>query len=535
MQSRGGNGTARTARLKRSAAAFVAALFLGGCATPSPPKPAAPVAQPTPQVPNAASPRNMPSSLMEGIAAYIAQPRFAHAQWGIDVVSLDNGKALYRHDADALFLPASNAKLYTSALALQTLGADARFSTTLYATGAPRADGTLVGDLILHGGGDPSLGNPEASPDWANRLAEALAARGIRRVRGNLIADDTYFAGPLFGDGWEAFDLQTDYGAQADALGVNNNMVHVKVEREGARCCGIAVDPSGSGMRVVNLTGRAAPLGLYRPPGSDTLYVIGSLRTNQARGSYALSAPDGALFAANLLRDALAQRGIAFDGRVRALHWPQTDAALANNPIEIASVVSPPLSQLLVHMLKHSDNRYAQMLLQQVGVATARTGVCADRTEPPQTSAEWGVCAMRAFLARIGIGNDEAMFNDGAGLSREDLVTPAATVKLLAWIARQPFANALRDALPVAGIDGTLRNRMRGTAAADNVQAKTGTLTHVYTLSGFVTGAAGQQLAFSLMLNRYRRPTDAFGRNVQPSPQSDLDAIATMLAEYGIQ
>ena len=519
--------------MKRLAAAFVAALLLGGCATAPTPKPAATVAQPVPPVPNAASPRNLPSSLADGIGAYIGQPRFAHAQWGIDVVSLDNGNTLYRRDADALFLPASNAKLYTSALALQTLGPDARFTTTLYATAAPRADGMLAGDLILYGGGDPSLGNPEASPDWAERLAAALAARGVRRIRGNLIADDTYFAGPLFGDGWEAFDLQTDYDAQAGALGALNNVVRVKVARDGARCCSVAIDPHQSGMRVVNLTGGAAPLSLYRPPGSDALYASGSLRTDQPRGSYALSAPDGALFAANLLRDALARQGIALDGSVRAMHWPETDAALARNPIDIASIASPPLSQLLVHMLKHSDNRYAQMLLQQVGVATARTGVCADRTEPPQTSAEWGTCAMRAFLTRIGIGNDEAMFNDGSGLSREDLVTPAATVKLLAWIARQPFANAVRDALPVAGIDGTLRNRMRGTAATDNVQAKTGTLTHVYTLSGFATDAAGERLAFSLMLNRYQRPTDAFGRNIQPSPQSDLDAIATMLATYG--
>ena len=519
--------------MKRLIPALLAALLLGGCATAPPPKPVQ-VTQPVPPVPNAASPRNVPSSLAAGIDAYLSEPRFAHAQWGIDVSSLDDGNALYRRNADALFLPASNAKLYTSALALQTLGASARFSTTLYATAAPRADGTLTGDLILYGGGDPSLGDPEASPDWANRLAEALAVRGVRRVRGNLIADDTYFAGPLFGDGWEALDLQTDYGAQAGALGARNNVLRVKVARDGTRCCSVTVDPANAGMRVTNLTGSAAPLGLYRPPGSNVLYVTGSLRANQPRGSYALSVPDGALFAGNLLRDALAQRGIALDGSVRTLHWPETDAAMANHPIEIASIASPPLSQLLVHMLKHSDNRYAQTLLQQVGVATARTGMCADRAEPPQTSAAWGSCAMRAFLGRIGIDHGEAMFNDGSGLSREDLVTPASTVKLLAWIARQPFANVLRDALPVAGIDGTLKYRMRGGAATDNVQAKTGTLTHVYTLSGYVTDAAGQRLAFSLMLNRYQRPTDAFGRRVQPSPQSDLDAIATMLAEHGV-
>lgn len=526
--------------MKRFVPAFLTALLLGGCATAPPQKPAPPAqrppaARPVPPVPNAASPRNAPSSLADGIGALIAQPRFAHAQWGVKVVSLDSGATLYQRNADSLFLPASNAKLYTSALALQTLGADARFSTTLYATAAPGADGTLTGDLILHGGGDPSLGNPEASPDWANTLAEALAARGVKRVRGNLIADDTHFAGPRFGDGWEVLDLQADYGAEAGALGVQDNVVHVKVAREGSRCCSVTIDPANSGMRVVNLTGSAAPLGLYRPPGSDVLYATGGLRADQSRGSYTLSAPDGALYAGNLLRDALTQRGIALDGNVRALHWPETDPALASKSTAIASIASPPLSQLLVQMLKHSDNRFAQMLLQQVGVATARTGVCADRAEPPQTSAEWGACAMRTFLGRTGISNGEAMFNDGSGLSREDLVTPAATVKLLAWIARQPFANVLRDALPVAGIDGTLKYRMRDGAATDNLQAKTGTLTHVYTLSGFVTDAAGERLVFSLMLNRYMRPTDGLGRNVQPSPQSDLDAIATMLAEHGIQ
>jgi D-alanyl-D-alanine carboxypeptidase/D-alanyl-D-alanine-endopeptidase (penicillin-binding protein 4) len=525
--------------VKRFGIALVAAMLLAGCASAPPPRPAAarhpaPITRPASPVPNAASPRYVPSSLAAGIDAYLAQPRFAHAQWGIDVVSLDTGATLYRRNADALFLPASNAKLYTAALALQTLGADARFATTLYATAAPRADGTIPGDLILHGGGDPSLGDPDVSPDWADRLAAALANRGVRRVRGDLVADDTWFAGPLYGGGWEASDLQASYGAQSGALGTQDNVVRVKVAREGQRCCTVATDPPYSGMRVVNLTGGPAPLDLYRPPGSDSLYASGSLRANTPRATFTAAAPDGALFAANQLRDALARRGIALDGKVRVLHWPETDEALASDPTAIGSIPSPPLSRLLVHMLKHSDNRYAQMLLQQVGVRTARRGVCADRVEPPQTSADWGLCAMRAFLARIGIGDGEVTLGDGAGLSRHDLVTPAATVKLLAWIVRQPFANVLRDALPVAGIDGTLKYRMRDDYATDNVQAKTGTLSHVYTLSGFVTDAAGQRLVFSLMLNRYVRPTDAFGRNIRPSPQSDLDAIATMLATHGV-
>lgn len=516
----------------RLVAALLASVLLAGCASAPPPKPA-PVAPPAPAVASAASPRFMPSSLADGIGAFIAQPRFAHAQWGIEVVSQATGAALYRHNADSLFLPASNAKLFTSALALQTLGPAARFSTTLYATSASRAGGVLDGNLILRGGGDPSLGDAAASPDWADRLAAAVAARGIRQVRGDLVADTTYFSGPPFGDGWEALDLQAGYGAWAGALGAQDNVVHVKVARTKTRCCDVTADPVQARMHIVNLTGTATPLSLYRPPGSNTLYANGSLPTNVARRAYKLSAPDGALLAANLLRDALAQRGITLDGNVRVLRWPEANSALSSDPQTIASITSPPLSQLLVHMLKHSDNRYAQMLLQQVGVASARAGACADRVQPPQTSAGWGACALRAFLGQVGIDKGEVSLNDGSGLSREDLVTPAAVVKLLRWTARQSFASALLDALPVAGIDGTLEHRMRAGAATDNVQAKTGTLSHVYALSGFVTDAAGQRLVFSLLLNRYLRPTDSLGRNLRPSPQSDLDAIATMLATYG--
>ena len=170
------------------------------------------------------------------------------------------------------------------------------------------------------------------------------------------------------------------------------------------------------------------------------------------------------------------------------------------------------------------------MLLQQVGVQAEHASVCADREELPKTSADWGLCAMRSFLGGIGIDNGEATFDEGSGLSRQDLVTPIAMVKLLAWIAQQPFANVLRDALPVAGVDGTLKSRMLGTSAANNLQAKTGTLTHVYALSGFVTDARGEHLVFSLMLNRYQRPTDAFGRDIPPSPEDDLDALAEMIA-----
>ncbi|MBS0431634.1 MAG: D-alanyl-D-alanine carboxypeptidase/D-alanyl-D-alanine-endopeptidase [Proteobacteria bacterium] len=524
--------------MKRLSALCVLILALAGCASEPTraPAPATIPAQSLPAVPNAASPRIPQTPFAQSIDAFLAQPRFAHAGWGIDVVSLDSGETLYAHEADQLFVPASNAKLYTAALALATLGSDARFDTALYATAAPRG-GTLAGDLILRGGGDPSLG--DTSPDWAARFASALSAQGMRRIHGDLIADDTWFAGPSYGDGWEAGDLQAWFGAAASALSVQGNVLRVRVSRTGARCCNVALDGTGSGLRIVNLTGAPDPargsadtLGLYRPPGADTLYASGSLPPGVNAHVYPLSVPDPALLAGTLLRDALLRAGIALDGRVRVLHWPQGDTALAQPGTQrIAAIDSPPLSDLVTHMLKHSDNLYAQVLLQQAGVRLAQGGACADRSEAPFTSAEWGLCGMRAMLARAGIPDGGATFADGAGLSRKDLVSPLATVRLLAWITRQSFASVFRDALPVAAVDGTLRNRMRDTPAAGNLQAKTGTLTHSSALSGYVTDISGRHLAFSLMLDRYERPSDGAGHPVPPSPNDDLDAIAAIITQ----
>ena len=503
---------------------LLAALSLAACS-------AAPVRTPAP--PAAAT---SPAALAARIDAYLAQPRFAAAAWGIHVVALDSGRTLYAHDADRLAVPASNAKLYTAALALDALGPDYRFVTSLYATRAPGPHGTLRGDLLLVGRGDPGFGAADGpTAGWAERFADAVAAHGIGRVRGDLVADATFYQGPEFGSGWEAGDLQSGFAAPVSALGVADNTVQVTVTRDGARCCAVTVAPAAADLAVVDLTSAAstAALGLYRAPGTSTLYALGSLPAGIDARSYTLAAPDPAMLAGNLLREALARRGVRIDGKVRTLRWPQGDPALASPELQtIAELASPPLGELLRRTLKDSDNVYAQHLLLQVGVQAAQRGVCADRARPPDTSEGWGLCALRALLARIGIAPGAAAFEEGSGLSRKDLVTPRATTKLLAWVRAQPFARAYLDALPVAGVDGTLDHRFAGTAADGRLRAKTGTLTHSYALSGYVTDAAGGHLVFSLMLDRYLRPTDAQGEPVAPAPSADLDAIAALLAGY---
>lgn len=481
------------------------------------------------------------AALAERIDALLAQPRFATAHWGIDVVSLDSGRTLYAHNAGKLAIPASNAKLYTTALALSELGAGYRFTTSLYATARAR-NGTLDGDLILYGRGDPTLGSgsdTQAPTAWADQLATTLAARGIRHVRGALVADDTFFSGSRIGAGWAASDLQTSYAPPASALSVQENVFTLRVGIAGGQCCEVGVNPPVAGVRIANLTqtlpaGSAADIGLHRPPGSELLYIYGGLPANAGPHHYTLASPDPALMAAGLLQDALARHGIRVDGGIRALHWPQRDSAMDDpDLVHIADLRSPPLADIVRHTLKHSDNLYAQLLLLQVGARAEQDGICTDVQRPPRTTAGWGACAMRAMLRRIGIDGNAVLYEEGSGLSRRDLITPAATTRLLAWVNRQPFAAVLRDALPVAGVDGTLHSRMRGSVAAGNLRAKTGTLRYTDALSGYVTDAAGERLVFSLLLNNYRRPTDSQGgRAVGPSARNDLDAIATMIAEH---
>jgi D-alanyl-D-alanine carboxypeptidase/D-alanyl-D-alanine-endopeptidase (penicillin-binding protein 4) len=520
---------------------LVCAIALAGCAsapTARAPHAVVPISAAAPVAP----PPRTRSALAARIDALVRQARFATASWGIKVVSLDTGRTLYAHNADKLAVPASNAKLYTASLALDTLGSDYRIATSLYATAGADARGVLAGDLILYGRGDPALGSDDdghASTAWADRLAATLAARGITRVRGALIADDTYFAGPPIGPGWEARDLQTDFATPASALSVQENTFTLRIDTVQGHCCEAGVDPAGAGVRIVNLTSNPAPgdtsdIGLYRPAGSTQVFVYGSLPAGSAPRSYTLAVPDPAWLAGNLLRDALARRGIAIDGGVRTVHWPQHDAGMDSpTRVHLADVDSPPLGDIVRHALKHSDNLYAQLMLRQVGAKTAASGICADLERPPRSTDGWGLCALRAMLGRIGIADDAALFEEGSGLSRKDLVTPASTVALLGWASRQPFAAVLYDALPIAGVDGTLRNRMRGTVAAGNLRAKTGSLTYTYTLAGYVTDAVGERLAFALMLDSYHRPTDPGGHALGPTPRADLDAIATLLAGYG--
>jgi serine-type D-Ala-D-Ala carboxypeptidase/endopeptidase (penicillin-binding protein 4) len=471
--------------------------------------------------------------LATAIDAQIDDPRFASSSWGIAVTSLDTGRTLYAHDADRLLQPASTAKLYTAALVLDTLGTDYRIPTQLLAT-HPIANGQLQGPLILHGMGDPTLGTPGTNTDWADQLAIQLAASGVREVHGDLIADDSYFSGPTAGSGWEARDLQSWFAVPSSALSVQENVVDLTVTPSAApgRPASLLFDPPAAMTRVVNTMITSAQrtrndVNLYRAPGDNTLYAFGNIAARSEPQTFKLAVADPAWFAGSLLRDALARHGIRLEGQLRSLHWPEQQDIGLDKAIVVAQVLSPPVMEVLTRGLKRSQNLYLQNLLQIAGVkAKANAEQGGDPTPGFLSSEAWGIRAMHALLERIGMAPSDSQIEEGAGLSRQDLATPSAMVHLLTYVAGQPYGKQLRDALPNAGVDGTLEWRMRNTPAMDNVHAKTGSMTYVRCMVGYVTTASGERLAFAVMLNNF-----VLGEG-EPSPSRNLDAIVELLAGF---
>lgn len=434
----------------------------------------------------------MAESLGARIDAHIGAPRFAAASWGISVVSLDDGRTLYGHDDGKLMLPASTAKLYTAAFALDRLGADYRTHTDVIAAGEVRR-GRLRGELVLRGRGDPTL----SADGWANQLAEQVAAAGITRVDGGVVGDDTAFAGPPIGSGWEASDLQEYYGATASGLTVDENTMVADVHD------GIVALTPGDAATTLAEQPSASPA-LYRAPGTSTLHVLGA----QPRKSR-LALPDPALTAARRFEVALQAHGITVKKEARSVHWP----VAAPTGAQIATLPSPPLSEILASGLKRSQNMYLQSIFLLTGAEAVDQ--VAPRTE------DRAAAALAAWLAAQGIGPSATTLEEGTGLSRHDLTTAGSLTHLLAKVDTPAF----RALLPTAGVDGTLVRRMKGTAAEGNLQAKTGSMSYVNALAGYVTTKDGQRLAFAVILNNYKPVAGA------APVSSEVDAIAVMLAE----
>lgn len=446
-----------------------------------------------------------------------ASPVTRSSFWGIRIVSLAGGRVVFERNAGHLFVPASNAKLFTTALALSRLGPDYRFQTRVLADRTPGADGT-VESLRLVGGGDPNLSGrtipysrdaPPGDPlAVIEDLAAQVAAHGIHTVSADIVGDDTAYVWEPYADGWSIDDPVWDYGAPVSALCVNDNTLtlHLLPGSHRSDPARIVLKPPVAYYEIDNRV-RTWPgerkISVDRLPGSRQLLLFGTLPLDDPGDAEDLGIDDPALFAAEAFRDALLRHGITIRGDARAVHLNRDRVAdLKNGPapdpepgIELARRDSAPLVEDLRITDKTSQNLHAEMALRAVAKARRHIG-----------SREAGIAEERAFLEEVGIDRGSYTFADGSGLSRLDLVTPAAVVRLLAHMYGSPFRDAWVSLLPVAGQDGTLHARFADTAGEGRIFAKTGTLSHVSALSGYARRKDGQMLAFSILVNNYNGP-----------------------------
>ena len=475
--------------------------------------------------------------LSSRIDKVLSQPDVSRAFWGIEIVSLDNGKTLYARNSDKLFTPASNTKLFTTATAFAVLGPDFRFHTTVETSGTIDKRGRLDSDLVIVGRGDPNLSGrtlpynlrtERKQPPIAalENLADQLVQKGLRYVDGDIIADDSYYAFERYGEGWAQDDMVWEWGAPVSALTINDNVVFVSIfpaDHPGDKAFvqitpyaeyykiddRLMTTPAGTGPRRIYIT---------REPGSNRLTLFGNIPVDDPGANEALAIEDPAQFAADAFRSMLEKRGVVVYGKPTTKHTElatlstfsvTTIAPAGGGEAEtkvrppkpdsrtvLASYQSQPLATDLKVINKVSQNLHAELMLRLLGREKGNGGTI-----------EAGLEVVRGFLLQAGIHQDEYVFYDGSGLSRENLVTPNAIVRLLSYDSKQPWGPQFLDTLPVAGLDGSLSERFRGTAVQGRVQAKTGSLGHVNSLSGYATTLSGDRVAFSILANNHTLPS----------------------------
>jgi D-alanyl-D-alanine carboxypeptidase/D-alanyl-D-alanine-endopeptidase (penicillin-binding protein 4) len=473
-------------------------------------------------------------ALTKRIDKILEDPDVSRALWGIDVVSLTSGRTLYSLNADKLFTPASNTKLFTTAAALALIGPDYRFQTTVETTAALDRYGRLTGDLTLVGRGDPNLSGrtlpyhlhtqrTQPAIHVLEELADQLVQKGLKFVDGDVVADDSYYVFERYGEGWAQDDLVSEWGAPVSALSINDNVIFVSImpaDHPGDHAF-VSILPYAEYYqlenRIITTPPGTGPHKIYvnREPGSNLLTLWGNIPADDNGANEALAIEDPADFAAKVFRTLLEKRGVVIYGHSRTHHselatlstFTVTTMAPAgggevsslrrdNAPMVLASHQSQPLGEDIQVINKVSQNLHAELLLRLLGREKGAAGNIAS-----------GLEVLRGFLVRAGIPPEEFVFHDGSGLSRENLVTPQAVVQLLTYAGQQPWGALYEGTLSVGGLDGSLAERFKLGAGLEQVHAKTGSLGHVNALSGYATTLKGDRIAFSILVNNHNLPS----------------------------
>ncbi len=405
---------------------------------------------------------------------------------GAMVCRVRDGQVLYAHNPDMRLLPASNRKLFTSAAALELLGDDFTLRTDLCAESKQDAAGVINSDLCLRGGGDGLL-----SPDDLDVMAQKLAAQGIKQVTGNIVGDGTLFTDGPYGFGWEWDDFSDEEFPQISALEINEGVLGVHLAPGAALgdpVTATLMPPTDYLPIVVQARTGSKDVkddcDVNRPWDKNDFLVTGTLPQGKTK-DVKVPVKDPPLLAATLLRDALARHGISVAGRTILGKTPVGASVLVSH-------VSLPLAQYIACMNKPSDNLLAESLIRDLAVANGESG-----------SYDRGHARETPFFQSLGVDTSAIALVDGCGVGRRNFVTARAVAQLLRGMHKKADWRAYYDSLPIAGVDGTLKDRFKGTLAEGNVHAKTGTLSQVRALSGYVTGKSGSLYVFSLLMNNF--------------------------------
>jgi len=444
-------------------------------------------------------------ALRRDLGEIFSDRRLSDAQWGVAVYSLDRDKSLFGYNANKLYIPASNEKILTAAVSLLRLGQEYRFKTRIMTDGAVK-DGILQGNLIIQGFGDPSLSARMGGADsfaafrvFADRLKEL----GIKSIAGNIAGDASAFKGTGYGRGWELDDLMESYAAPVGALSFNENFVSFQI-RPGAKAgdaAVLSVEPLSGYPLVDNVVvttnaGKPAAIFVEHAPGDtgapETIKIRGTvpLKSQAVRRSVAVQRP--VRYYLEAFRQLLGREGIDVSNCDIKEDYSTQVSESSRTAELLMTHESAPLAELLMPVLKESLNMPAETLLRVLGLEVRGQG-----------TADAGIDVVTETLETMGIRKESYIYADASGLSRRNLVSADIFVRALGFMYRQPVFQRFYAAMAVAGADGTLKNRLTGAAVKGNVHAKTGTISGVSAISGYMRTADGEMLAFSMIANNY--------------------------------